>query len=170
MATTCELIAKTTLGSDAANIEFTSIPGTYTDLVLVVVARSTRNASGDGCGFRVNGDTGSNYSITLLRGTGSAADSSRESNATAMLPVDIEGATATADTFSIITYQIMSYSNTNVYKTVLISNAAVLQTVRRVVGLWRSTSAITSVKVYPSIGPNFKAGSTAALYGIKASA
>ena len=45
MATTCKLIAKTTLGSDAAEIDFTSIPATYTDLYLVTSIRGTRNAN-----------------------------------------------------------------------------------------------------------------------------
>ena len=35
MPATYEPIASTTLGSDAANVEFTSLSGTYTDLIVV---------------------------------------------------------------------------------------------------------------------------------------
>ena len=77
MAITYEPIATTTLGTSASSVTFSTIPGTYTDLVLVVAGTS---AATNGNEMQFNGDTGNNYSFTLLYGTGSAAVSSRNSN------------------------------------------------------------------------------------------
>ena len=62
----------------------------------------------------------------------------------------------------------MSYANTNVFKTVLFESGLAGTEVLRGVGLWRSTDAITSVKVACDSTAQFKIGSTFALYGIKA--
>ena len=68
-------------GAGAATIDFTSIPGTYTDLVLIVNMQSSYTGdAGNGARIQFNGDTGNNYSDTNLRGTGSSAISYRLSN------------------------------------------------------------------------------------------
>jgi hypothetical protein len=58
-------IAEQTLGTAAASVTFSSIPGTYTDLVLVL---SVQDASGNTFALQFNGDTSTNYS-TVLTGT-----------------------------------------------------------------------------------------------------
>jgi hypothetical protein len=63
----------------------------------------------------------------------------------------------------------MSYTNTNVYKTVLTAAARAGTGVDRIVGLWRSTSAITSVTLFTP-DADMASGTTLSLYGIKASA
>jgi hypothetical protein len=46
MATTYEIISSVTVGSGgAANIEFTSIPATYTDLYVLASIRSNRSGT-----------------------------------------------------------------------------------------------------------------------------
>ena len=77
MATTYEAIQTTTLGSAAADITFSSIPATYTDLVLVYIGATVSNNIN--YYLRFNGDTGTNYSYTYLSGTGSAVGSGRGS-------------------------------------------------------------------------------------------
>ena len=64
----------------------------------------------------------------------------------------------------------MSYANTNVFKTVLGASATSQEVygIARTVGLYRSTSAISSFTIAPLLGTNFKSGATASLYGIKA--
>ncbi len=69
-------ISTTTLGSNASTVSFSSIPGTYTDLVIVMGVISTSN-TGHYVYLQYNGDTGSNYSTTILTGTGSSAVSTR---------------------------------------------------------------------------------------------
>ena len=63
-----------------------------------------------------------------------------------------------------------SYSNTNVFKTVLIESALPSAEILRAVAVWRSTDAITSIKVACDSTAQFKIGSTFAVFGIKASA
>ncbi len=159
MPRTYEPLASQTLGSDTASVEFTSISGSYTDLILVVHGSGTTAADAI---LELNGDTASNYSVTGIRGTGSAASSARYS--AAYLNGAATWTTGAAYTFIV---HLMSYSNTNVFKTWLSSAAKPDGEVNRVVGLYRSTSAVTSIKIKRG-GGNIASGATFALYGIKA--
>ena len=70
-------IATTTASGSASSVTFSSIPSTYTDLVIVadiLGAASTADAV-----LRFNSDTTSNYSETVIRGDGSSAASARYS-------------------------------------------------------------------------------------------
>ncbi len=168
MPRTYEPIASQTLGSNTASVEFTSIPGTYTDLILVQFARNNT-----GAGYRTeaqvgNGsvDTGTNYSYTRLLGDGSTASSSRGSS-TAFAWGGWSG--NSTSTFDVNILHIMSYANTNVFKTMLLQGGHT-SLVARIVSLWRSTSAITNIKLTPESSAQFVSGSTFSLFGIKASA
>jgi len=159
MATTYTPIATQTLGSAAASVTFSSISGSYTDLVVVVNA----GAAGvtDLC-MRFNADTGTNYSRTQLRGTGSAADSERNSSTSRIVIGSIyTGITTT----SIINIQ--NYSNSTTNKTAISRIGQAGGYVIASVGLWRNTAAITEVLINGD-GTNLSAGSTFTLYGIKA--
>ena len=155
MAATYEPIASTTVTA-ASTFSFTSIPGTYTDLVLVYAGTS----SGSPNTYRFNGDSGTNYSDTYLLGTGSAASSGRYSTQTAS-----RAAIGPGGGQHIMKLLIQSYANTSVYKTTLTEQASSTTYVERLVSLWRSTSAITSL-VMTCNGGTFTG--TASLYGIKA--
>jgi hypothetical protein len=113
-------------------------------------------------GLQFNSDTGSNYSITYIRGTGSAASSGREISQTVMRVGNIYTA---FDTTAII--QINNYSNTTTNKTVLTRIGQASGYVVGSVGLWRSTAAISTILVNGD-GTNLSSGSTFTLYGIKA--
>ena len=169
MAITYEPIASTTLGSNAADITFTSISGTYTDLVLVVTAQQV--TSGEDLALQFNSDTASNYSRTYLCGDGSTAHSARSTSATYII-LDHHGVPPTSTSFSVATINIQNYSNTTTYKTTIsraneATNSIAPGTVANV-GLWRSTSAITAVKIFCTNSSNLKTGTVATLYGIKA--
>lgn len=162
MARTYEPIASTTVsGTATTDVTFSSIPGTYTDLRLVVTGNTTTNTSGQVL-LQLNSDTATNYSITSLLGDGSSATSSRGSNASSINTRFIDGGIGT------LTVDVMSYANANVFKTALIQTASPGTRVARVVGLWRSTSAITTIKVYWSGAEAFSSGSIVSLFGIKA--
>jgi hypothetical protein len=162
-ASTYTPIATTTLGSATASVTFSSISGAYTDLVLV----TSINASTAEAQLQVgNGsiDTGANYSRTFLVGDGSSATSGRSSNLNQLFGI----ATTAASTFAAGIIQFMNYSNTTTYKTLLLrSNNASAATVATA-GLWRSTSAIDTVKVLAASGQTLSTGSTFTLYGIAA--
>jgi hypothetical protein len=152
-------IATTTLGSAAATVTFSSIPGTYTDLILVA---DTVNASGaDNFLLNFNSDTGSNYSVTRLNGNGTSASSSRGTNQTILQCGEVYSTRSTT------IVQILNYSNSTTYKTTLTRQNNAGAGVNANVNLWRSTAAITTILISTS-SYNFSAGSQFTLYGIQA--
>ena len=172
MAATYEPIASTTLGSSAASVTFGSggtLSQGYTDLRLVIRSKATAAGVHRSLLVRFNGDTGSNYSATRLYGNGSSATSDRLSSQTG---IDVGFLPNTSNNFGTSLIDVMSYSSGSVYKTLLCSwesqgGASGSQYVAREVGLWRSTSAITSITLLYS-ADDIESGSTFALYGIKA--
>jgi hypothetical protein len=161
MTSTYEKIATNTLGSSTITLTFSSIPSTYTDLLLV--STGTNVSQGD-IKMRFNGDTGNNYSETAMLGNGSAASSFRTTNAGGITHNYMSTTIASAIT------QINNYSNSTTNKTTLTRwNAPTSGDpyVAAYVGLWRNTAAITSLTLFLD-SVNMAAGSTFTLYGIKA--
>ena len=162
MPATYEPIATTTTSGSASNVTFSSIAGTYTDLVIIVNAGGSTSAD---LHLQFNGDTGTNYSRTVLSGSGSAASSSRQTSV-AYIRVDNLGyLTTTFPAFNAI-INVMNYSNSTTNKTVVSRTNNAGTGVDASVGLWRSTAAITSVVLFPDTG-TLTNGSTFTLYGIK---
>jgi len=159
MTSTYEKIATTTLGTTSNSVSFTTISGSYTDLILIV---NGQNTTADGnWRIRLNTDTGSNYSFTSLSGTGSATESVRYSNVDSMdCGVSGNGNWATQIA------QINNYSNTTTYKTILSRLSSSSRFVTANVGLWRNTAAVTGLTALND--NNWATGSTFTLYGIKA--
>jgi hypothetical protein len=168
MPKTYEPIATQTLGSASASVTFSSIPSTYTDLVLVINAGPTDGE--EGAQFRLNTDNGSNYSYTSLYGTGSTATSIRASNLTAGRLTAGASAGATNTLTSNWIVQFMNYSNTTTNKTVISRDNIIsgsYPAVETLVNLWRSTAAISTIELRQSGSGQYMAGSTFTLYGIK---
>lgn len=167
MAVTYEPIATTTLGS-AGQISFTSIPNTYTDLRLVLVGTSV--TSFDHARMRFNSDTASNYSSTEIYTAGSAVGVINNANGT-FIYADAQGGGMSSTVPGLVTADILSYAGST-YKSCLLTgseNTNGTGYITRGIGLWRSTSAITRIDLFTDTSPsNFKAGTTATLYGIKA--
>lgn len=170
MTATYDSIATTTLSSAASTITFSSIPGTFTDLRLVMTY--TTSVSGEDARVRFNSDTGTNYSITRLRGTGTAANSSQLTSQSSLILCDNVTIGSSTTIPQLLTVDIFNYAgSTN--KTVLSENASDYNgsgTVTRTVGLWRSTSAITTIAIGTLTTATFSVGTTATLYGIKSEA
>lgn len=156
MAITYEPIA-TSSPSGVQSLTFSSIPGTYTDLIIAGVGFASSETYYE---IQFNSDTGNNYSSTYFYGTGAAAASSRQSSVANIAVTRIE-------TQSAFLCHIMDYANTTTYKTALARNSNAGIIVYQAVGLWRSTSAITSVTL-KSQNVNFNSGSTFTLYGVLA--
>jgi len=168
---TFDLIQTVTVGSGgAASIAFTSIPQTYTDLQLLVSARSNRTTDiRDEIHVRFNSNT-SGYSARTLRGDGSTAASGTGSTATALTRMDMPSSTATANIFGFMNMYIPNYTSANQKSTsteVTMENNAVTSFTYMIAGLWANTAAITSITMTFEIGPSFVQYSTASLYGIK---
>jgi hypothetical protein len=170
MANTFVKIQTVTVGSGgAANIEFTSIPQTYTDLVIALSARSLQGNVYGGGALQFNADTASNYRWRRIRADGSISASDNSTSATAITNWDMAGANATASVFGTVMFYIPNYTSSN-QKSVSLEytgeNNATEAHMGMVTGLYTGTAAITSIKLF-SAGGNIVQYSTATLYGIK---
>jgi hypothetical protein len=167
MATTYVKIASVTVGSGgAASIQFTSIPGTYDDLVIKISSRSTTNLGGvwTGVNVRLNGSTTSLTSRQLY-GTGSAAGSA----ATATDNFWTTSSAATASTFDNSEIYIPNYAgstNKSFSADSVTENNATAALAALTANLWSNTNAVTSITLVEA-GNSFAQHSTAVLYGIK---
>ncbi len=161
MPATYEPIATQNGTGSSGVITFTGISGAYTDIICVAVSANTSAATN--FTIQVNGDTGSNYSRTLINGNGTSATSNRNSNETRIFFGDVGNTTIP----SVNTIHFMNYSNTTTFKTIFGRYGEADIQGGAVVGLWRNTSAITSITLN-SASNNFTTASTFTLYGIKA--
>jgi hypothetical protein len=161
-AKTYEPIANFTVSSAQASYTFSSIPATYTDLVMVIGGIPSTTTVGQT--IRVNGDTGSNYSTTLINGNGSTAVSARYTNNTGWEGMNYQA--ALSPIYNTIT-SFFNYANTSVNKTALTRYNGANVELSASANLWRNTAAITSITALIPSG-TYAAGSTFTLYGIKA--
>jgi hypothetical protein len=154
-----------TVSPTSSPFEFTSIPATYTDLRVVVSVLTS--VAGSGITMQINNDTGTNYSQTDLNGDSTSATSNRASNEDRWYLTGVTANTTSTTIPLLQVIDIFSYAgSTN--KTGLITHSGDKNgsgRVARRVALWRSTSAITSLKFFIT---NVTTGTTATLYGIKA--
>jgi len=156
MAITYEPIETKTLGSPVDTVTFSSIPGTYTDLVLIASITS------DGAVvLRFNGDSGTTYGYTQMWGgtpysqRGVNASDFYFTNASQVVGVNVSQV------------NVHGYANTTTFKSVLTSSKdARYDRNYAIVGQWRSTAAITSISLLAD--GNFATGAIFTLYGIKA--
>jgi hypothetical protein len=158
-------------GTTNTTFQFTSIPQTYQDLMMVVSARNTTTAiTVSQIIPQFNNDGTTNYSYTALRGNGSSATSFRNTNANFTYGGSTPSGNATAGAFGSIVFHILNYKNTTTFKTLIERSAADLNGSGEVdiaVSTWRSTAAIHTISIGQSYGTAYVPGSTATLYGIK---
>ena len=154
-------LANVTLGSTASTVTFSSINQTYRDLLLVTTAIGSVSTNLNG---RLNNDTGSAYHFVSAGGNGSTTLSQSGGPGTAFLWNDRSLLTTTTPLTTIINF--MDYSVTDKHKTVLVRSGNSANGVSMLVNRWESTSAITTILIYPGSG-SFAIGSSFALYGVK---
>jgi hypothetical protein len=171
MPSTYTLISSNVLSTTAASVTFSAIPATFTDLVLRISARdSFSNGNGVSIKLRFNSDTASNYSWTLLEGSGSFVGSSQASNQSGRTDFEASSdAGQTANTFGSTEIYIPSYT---VSQNKPISgigasenNSATAHRMGASANLWRNTAAISQISI--TTFQNFVSGSSFYLYGIK---
>jgi hypothetical protein len=171
MAVTYKKIASVTVGSGgAADIEFTSIPATYTDLLVKLSGRTTTGSFPNPT-IQFNGDTASNYKWISVYSSGSGAGSSSSASDTGILFGNLDGSSQTASTFGNSELYIPNYAGSTQKSTsadIVSENDATQAYSSLYAGLWTGTAAITSIKINPGSG-NFAQYSTATLYGISKS-
>jgi hypothetical protein len=162
-----KLIETKTLGTAAASIEFTSIPQTFTDLVVLLSVRTNRASATEDGFLRFNGAT-TNYSGRFLFGNGSSV-SSVTSSTSQIENLVMPAATSTSNTFSNGLIYIPNYTAATA-KSVSIDtvteNNATAAFHLIIDGLWNDTSAITSLAITANQTGSMIIGSTISLYGI----
>jgi hypothetical protein len=163
MALTYEPIQTVThSGASTGTLTLSSIPATYTDLVVVAhILYSADN--GNYIGLRFNGDSSALYSSTPLVGDGTSYNSYRATGDT-----KIAFYASSTSTYTAVTMHINNYANTTTNKAVLLRSSSVSSTnVEARTGLYRSTAAINSLSLF---FPNasIAAGTNVTIYGIKA--
>ena len=157
-------IASQTLGSNTVSVTFSSIAGTYTDLMLIV-SNLTTTVAGMSIYMEFNADSSAVYSETWLNGDGTSATSVRRTADTkGFLGGYITGTSTTNPAMAI--GQIMNYANTTTFKTALARYSLASAETNTLVNLWRSTAAINAIRVFT--GGTMATGSTFSLYGITA--
>ena len=166
MPDTFTLIASSTVGSGgAANIDFTSIPSTFTDLCVKASIRLT--GADDYFLIRFNSSTTS-YTVRVLEGSGSSASSGTNT----IIYGRADSSTQTASTFSNAEFYVPNYAgSTNKSLSIdsVQENNATAANMTLSAGLWSNTSAITSISLIQPGGMSLAQYSTAYLYGVKSS-
>ena len=169
-----ESIATVTVGSGgSATVTFSSIPATYTHVQIRAITRNSYGSTvttGNGT-VRFNSDTGNNYALHQLRGTGAAASATAISSTSVMYGFSDIGGTSVTNFFGAGIMDILDYSNTNKYKTIRVLTGSDGNTTNDdwlylASGLWQNTNAITTITLASSSG-NYAQYSQFALYGIK---
>jgi hypothetical protein len=167
------LISETVLSATAASVTFSSIPGTFRNLLLVLQVRTDRVAENDAWLMRFNSDSGSNYDYNTAQVNNDAITGITLRAQTFLAGGNCEAANSRASSFYPSVITIPGYENTNSEKWALIQDGAfgdvsadsdMFSSWRH--GRWRNTDAVTSIAFLPNIGPNFVANSIFTLYGI----
>lgn len=170
MASAYTSIATTNGTGSSTIISFTSIPQTYTDLILVCRSISTAAGNNYDIGIRFNNDSSfSSYSRTFIYGTGSASGSSRSAQSTVNeMYIDYYGGLGSSTYPGCQIVNIMNYSNTTTYKTTVTRSNNYYGGVDILVGLWANTNAITRIDTVVDANSNLATTAMFTLYGIKA--
>ena len=162
-------IAVTSSGG-AGGYSFTNIPQTYTDLFIVLSARSV--GSGTSTDIRAYTNNNTQMSDTNLYGNGSGYSSTRESTAAgAFYAGTIPASGATSNTFGNTQIYVSNYTSSNaksfIIDSVAESNTSIINNglVLSAATMQMSGNPITFINFY-SDGGNFAQYSTAYLYGV----
>lgn len=162
------------LTSDAGVIIATNIPQNYTDLFVVIHAKSAHNGT-DWLSLNLNGQTEGNkqnYSRSgFYTGFGLAA------SADAIRMWGEQYANSNTSNFSQyeftpFLFSVPNYSNTNMTKQVMmlggrIGLVSADSFISQLAGMWNSTDAITQMHFTADAAKGFKAGTTIDIYGTK---
>ena len=171
MANTYVKIATVSLGSAASTISFTSIPSTYTDLLIMGSLRNSAADTNTDTVLTFNSNT-SSYSGRRLAGNGSSASSDTQGATNGYyFSLTGEGTNWTASTFSNGSIYIPNYTSSNnksISTDAVAENNGTAASAQLAAGLWSNSAAITSITLTSGNG-NFVQYSTATLYGISKS-
>lgn len=167
---TYKLISSVTVGSGgAATIDFTSIPQTYTDLVVKISSRDASTGEWNNLDFRINGISTSVYSAMTVYGVGNGTGVGSETNYSAGARTYSQGNGTTASIFGNVEFYFPNYTSST-HKSVSVDYVSENNATAAIAGFnavrMANTSAITSLSFYARDASNLLQYSTAYLYGI----
>lgn len=159
MAATYEPITTTTVSSATNSVTISSIPSTYTDLVVIVNGKNS-SAAGN-WRIRFNSDSGSNYGNVYIANNASGSKEGGQYSNTSSIDLTYPNNTQT-----VCIINISNYANTNMFKNIINRMSCAGNFTSINAGLWRSTSAINSITLLND--NNYDTGTIISIYGIKA--
>lgn len=166
MALTYTQIGTTTVSAGGAStITFSSIPATYTDLIIKLSGRTTQAVIADNVTISFNGSTANFQTGTVIYGDGGGTGGF----APTRWAGSQEGNNGPSGTFASIDIYIAGYAtaNTKPFRADAVTENNVTTAYAYCgCGQWTSSSAINSITLTPNAG-NFMQFTTATLYGIK---
>lgn len=168
---TLSLISRQLLAAPAASVTFSSIPQTYENLVLEIIAACSDATAGIDLHAQFNGDTGANYDWAGSYASGAGGGQEGQVAATSMKIGYGVGTTAPANQAALTHIRINGYARTTFLKTAIaqadsVQGATTTTTfMESLMGNWRSTAAINRITFTDASGGNFIAGSVFSLYG-----
>jgi hypothetical protein len=169
-----QCIAEVAVGAGGSStITFNSIPGTYADLCLVISARTSYADNNEQIKIQYNNDsTSTNYHDNILYAFGTTVGAANRTGNGASQDFNVNAANSTSNLFSNNQLYISSYTSSEYkafgYEVTNEKNSSGGNLLVLDAGIWKSTSAVTSIKLSTvQSGSVFVQHSTAALYGIK---
>jgi hypothetical protein len=170
MPSTYTLISSNILSSSTASVTFSSVPATYTDLLLKVSARTNNGFNRNYLVLTMNGVGGTSYSIIRLTNDSGTPTSASMSNEASIQEFPANGGSSAANTFSNIDIYIPSYTASQ-NKQIAISsaqeNTSTSIDITDTAALFKNNSTITTLTIQPNTANDFVSGSSFYLYGIK---
>lgn len=165
------LISTTVLGS-AASFDVSGIVGTYNDLRLVLLCRSSVGASVDTLRLNINADvTVGHYNRATMIESGGAMSGQQANTETALIMGAIPGSTSDASFFGGVQVWLPGYSSSTRHKIILATPVVGFTTTgnsneQLTIGWWNSTAVITRIQFSSGTGTTFVTGSELRIYGI----
>lgn len=162
MATMTALSTVTVGAGGAASINFTSIPQTYTDLVMVISAKSNRADSNDWCYVTINGSNTTEFRMILGEGTG-------VSSYTSSSALGVSTGATSATGFGNLSVYLPNYTTSNIKSfsvDAVQENNTNTAYMNVFAGYINTTNAVTSLGLTPIYGTAFLQYTTATLYGV----
>lgn len=163
-------IAQTTLASAAADITFSSIPSTYTHLLLLINGFGTSaSANGAKLFLQMNGDAGSNYSYSnnVKYGSSGATVTLNGGNTNTSIDMGYVWCGTAVSALAGVEIKVLDYKGTTLQKSATYTGGSFSDATQAGSGWgrWKSTSAVTSLKLTTD-ATNFGIGTKATLYGL----
>jgi hypothetical protein len=161
-----EWTADGTLGTKT----FSSIPGSYTDLQVLIRGRGDTAATSVGVTGLLNGDSGANYDNVYLQGANATASAASEITAS-NLNLGALPAASFANEAGVLILNVYHYLSAFHKKWLAdmawrTADSAAGSFIQKRAGNWSSTAAVTSITINAAAG-NFVSGSKISLYGIR---